>query len=161
MSSSLKGLAATDITSLRRSPDRYARSARTRYGAGWPARCGASGSFAMPSIPWHVWQATALRRPAAMSCASASTAITASAAKTAAASDAAAASGRRLIRSGLVGDAVDRAGEVVGDQHRTVLHHRDIDGTAAIRSGCGVEPAFGEHLGLVGRAVRLQGDEVD
>src|SRR5262245_54820414 len=55
-----------------------------------------------------------------------------------------------------VADPVDRAREVVRDQDRAVGEIRDVDRTAAIALCRRIEPAFGEHLGLVRSAVGLE-----
>src|SRR5262245_21885915 len=57
--------------------------------------------------------------------------------------------------SALVPDAVDGAGEVVRDQDRSVGELRHVHRPAEIFAVLG-EPAVGEHLGLVRRAVLLE-----
>src|SRR5881628_3360401 len=52
--------------------------------------------------------------------------------------------------------AVDRAGEVVGNEERAILHHRDVHRAAAIRAGLVVEPAFGEDARGLRRSIGLE-----
>ena len=55
----------------------------------------------------------------------------------------------------VIRDAIERAGEIVGHEDRAVGQLRDVDRAAEIFAVLG-EPAFGERLGLVRRAVLLQ-----
>ena len=112
----------------------------------------------IPFAPWqtaHIW---ALARPAAASAEAGEEA----AASASAAAIARAATCRDTTASALLGvaDAVDRAGEVVADEQRPVLHHGHVDRTAAVDAVL-VEPALGEDAASVGCAIRLERYEVD
>src|SRR5690348_16019819 len=110
-------------------------------------------SFELPVAPWHAAHGSAFALPAA-----ASPALAAPARRSAAASVAPArwivrffiakerepAGGRLPSASLLVGDAVDRAVPVVGDEERPVLHLLHVDRAAP--ELVGLEEPFGERL---------------
>src|SRR5690606_18019415 len=102
----------------------------------------------MPLAPWQGTQVRAFARPA---CASAASAAGAQA------TNSTTAARPRISRSSgaVVGDAVDRAGEIVGHQKRAVLHLRNVDGTSAIHARLLVEKARCEGFHPAGGAVGL------
>src|SRR5215470_20234380 len=63
-----------------------------------------------------------------------------------------------MASSAVVPDAVEGAGEIVGHDDRAVGKLGDVDRPTEIFAVLG-EPAFGEHLGLVGGAVLLEAGE--
>src|SRR5262245_51492046 len=63
-------------------------------------------------------------------------------------------------RSLTKGDAIDRPGEVVRDEHGAVTQQREADRSADVLA-VGIEPAFGEYLLLPGGAVAIHRREQD
>src|SRR5688572_27160581 len=160
MSSSLMPCAMIDICSCLRSPALNAFSWRIRYSTFSAAKCGASGSLAMPSRPWQTAQVPcATFLPAAGSAAKLTLAAQAAAMSAAAATECfidalqrkrAAAFTAARGKSLAVRDAIHRSGEIVGDQERAVAQLRDVDRAADIFA-VGVQPTHGELLLLAAR----------
>src|SRR5579863_6310272 len=97
--------------------------------------------LAMPLAPWQVWQPRARACPAAASPAARALSMQKVAAPISAAAQTALLVATRLLP--VIGDAVQRTVEIVGYQHRTITHLRDIDRTAEIFAIL-VKPAFSE-----------------
>src|SRR5688572_5311102 len=95
---------------------------------------------ALPSGPWHLAHGSDFRRPASTSAPDTSALP---AARPATSSAAVKTKRRRLLR---VADAIDRAGIVVGDQQRAILHLLGVDGAAP--DLVALQPALGERLVL-------------
>src|SRR5712692_1663146 len=124
MSSSLRFWAGGDICGSFRRPSRYLMSCQCVKKTGWPASEGVPGMVELPSRPWQAAHGSALRRPASTSAAAAGATTVARAAI-------------RIVAptsdptvSALVGDAIDRARVVVGNQERAVLHLLRVHGPA-------------------------------
>src|SRR5438067_2085032 len=141
------------IASTLRTPSRIRKSWFSRKKSGWPASDGIFSMRELPSSPWHAAQ-SAMR--------AASGSLWASAKPPAQTSAAASprTSGRRRLETTrltsrlpagalrLVGDAIDRAVLLVGDEQRAVLQRIDVGRTAMERIALLVEQPGHERLDL-------------
>src|SRR5919201_3032453 len=148
MSASVRLAAKGDICASLRRPSRNLMSCQWVKNTGWPASDGVPGMVALPSGPWQAAQGSALRRPASGSAANAAALPATRPATSSAVMKPKRAS---LLR---VADAIDRAGVIVGDQHRAVLHLRRVDRPAP--DLLALQPALHERLVLRNLAVAGQ-----